>query len=185
MKNQVVYFYTEEQVRTLLRTLLVAPGTNRQPDSGEQTAGIRDVELSYDAPAASVRVKLTLKHGQEEHQVPLAQPHLCQPNYREEVLRTYRGEDTWVDKLTLRALGLAGEAGEVVDAIKKWSFQGHLLDQEALLLELGDVPWCLVLVGSVFGWSLEQLVAANVVKLRKRYPDGFETARSSSREEAG
>ncbi len=183
MKNQAVYCYTEEQVRTLLRTLLVTRDTKGQSGSGEQAADIRDVELSYDMSATSVRVKLTLKQGQEEHQVPLALPLLCQANYTEEVLRTYMGEDTWVDKLTLGALGLAGEAGEVVDAIKKWSYHGHLLDQKALLLELGDVLWYLVLVGSVFGWSLEQLVAANVVKLRKRYPDGFETVRSVHREE--
>ncbi len=88
-----------------------------------------------------------------------------------------------MDKLTLGALGLAGEAGEVVDAIKKWSYQGHLLDQEALLLELGDVLWYLVLIGSIFGWTLEQMVAATVAKLRKRSPEGFEAARSTGREE--
>lgn len=38
-----------------------------------------------------------------------------------EELRAYLGEDTWVDKLALGALGLAGEAGEVVDAIKRRS----------------------------------------------------------------
>ncbi len=54
----------------------------------------------------------------------------------------------------------------------------HLLDQEALLLELGDVLWYLALIGSIFDWSLEQMVTATIAKLRKRYPDGFETARS-------
>jgi hypothetical protein len=56
-----------------------------------------------------------------ERPVPLAQPPLSCLDYTAEVLRTSVGEDTWVDKLTLGALGLAGEAGEVVDAIKKWS----------------------------------------------------------------
>ncbi len=59
----------------------------------------------------------------------------------------------------------------------------HLLDQEALLLELGDVLWYLALIGSLFDWSLEQLVAANVAKLRKRSLEGFETARSIHLEE--
>ncbi len=72
----------------------------------------------------------------------------------------------------------------MVDAIKKWSYHGHLLDQEALLLEMGDVLWYLALIGSVFGWELEELVEANVDKLRKRYPDGFEAARSIHRGEA-
>jgi hypothetical protein len=59
----------------------------------------------------------------------------------------------------------------------------HLLDQEALLLELGDVLWYLALIGSLFGWSLEQLVVATIAKLRKRYPEGFETARCNPGEE--
>ncbi len=67
----------------------------------------------------------------------------------------------------------------MVDAIKTWSYHGHLLDQKALLfLELRDVLWYLALISSVFGWPLEHLVAANVAKLRKRYPEGFETERS-------
>jgi NTP pyrophosphatase (non-canonical NTP hydrolase) len=123
-----------------------------------------------------VRVKLTLKQGLEEHQVPLAQSLLCQPNSTEEVLRTYMGEDTWVDKLTLGALGLAGEAGEVVDAIKKWSDSATLAGPGGVAAGTGDVLWYLVLIGSVFGWELEQMVEANVVKLRRRYPEGGEGA---------
>jgi hypothetical protein len=51
------------------------------------------------------------------------------------------------------------------------------------VLELGDVLWYLALIGSIFGWTLEQMVAANIAKLRKRSPDGFEAARSVGREE--
>jgi hypothetical protein len=44
------------------------------------------------------------------------------------------------------------------------------------------VLWYQVLIGSIFDWSLEQMVAANVAKLRKRYPEGFEAARSVHRD---
>jgi NTP pyrophosphatase (non-canonical NTP hydrolase) len=176
-QEEAMTIYTEEQVRALLRELFA--GTWVQEGLGEQAADMRGVELAYDAESTTIRVTLTLEQGKVERLVPLPQPLLCQQSYTEEVLRTYMGEDTWVDKLTLGALGLAGEAGEVVDAIKKWSYQGHLLDQEALLLELGDVLWYLALIGSVFGWELEQMVEANVAKLRKRYPEGFEGARAS------
>jgi hypothetical protein len=59
-----------------------------------------------------------LNQRQLEQQIPLAQPPLSHLDYTAEVLLTYLREDTWVDKLTLGALGLAGETGEVVDAIK-------------------------------------------------------------------
>ncbi len=42
--------------------------------------------------------------------------------------------------------------------------------------------WYLALIGSIFDWTLEQMVAANVAKLRKRYPEGFEAARSVHRD---
>jgi NTP pyrophosphatase (non-canonical NTP hydrolase) len=103
--------------------------------------------------------------------------------YTEEVLRTYAGEDTLKDKLTLSALGLAGEAGEVIDLIKKWSFQGHPIDQDDLLSEIGDVLWYITLLCSVYGWTLDDAIAVNIEKLRKRYPGDFEAARSINREE--
>jgi NTP pyrophosphatase (non-canonical NTP hydrolase) len=106
-------------------------------------------------------------------------------DYLAEVLRTYAGEDTQKEKLILGALGLAGESGEVVDLIKKWSFAGHDLDADDLLNEMGDVLWYIALMCSAFGWTLEDVIAANVAKLRRRYPDGFDVARSVNREAGG
>ena len=39
------------------------------------------------------------------------------------------------------ALGLCGEAGEVADLIKKMFMQGHALDKDEVIEELGDVAW--------------------------------------------
>lgn len=41
------------------------------------------------------------------------------------------------------ALGLAGEAGEVADYLKKVVGHGHALDRETLRDELGDCLWYL------------------------------------------
>ena len=43
--------------------------------------------------------------------------------------------------LTEFALGLGGEAGEVIDLIKKFEFHGHELDDGKLVKESGDVLW--------------------------------------------
>ena len=48
------------------------------------------------------------------------------------------------DKVLNGCLGLMGEAGEVVDVIKKWMFQSGkdaALPREKLIDELGDVNW--------------------------------------------
>jgi NTP pyrophosphatase (non-canonical NTP hydrolase) len=97
------------------------------------------------------------------------------------VLRTYAGEDYCKEKLTLGSLGLAGEAGEVIDAIKKWMFQGHDIDPLDLLGEIGDVLWYLTLMCSAFGYDPDYAIQANIKKLRERYPNGFESKRSINR----
>ena len=43
------------------------------------------------------------------------------------------------DALINGVMGLCGEAGEAIDLVKKHLAQGHPLDREALLGELGDV----------------------------------------------
>lgn len=104
-------------------------------------------------------------------------------DYLAEVLRTYAGKDTDEDKLILSSLGLAGESGEVIDAIKKHLYAGHDLDSDALLKEIGDVLWYLALLCSVFGWTLDDALKANIDKLHRRFPDGFRVERSINRED--
>jgi Predicted pyrophosphatase len=82
------------------------------------------------------------------------------------------------------AMGLAGEAGEVADSVKKWLYQGHALDHERLAHELGDILWYVALLSDTLGYGLEQIMAMNVRKLEARYPGGvFDADRSRNREE--
>lgn len=81
------------------------------------------------------------------------------------------------------ALGLAGEAGEFADIIKKATFQGHAIDPKHLAEEVGDILWYCALAASALDADLGQIARDNVDKLRRRYPNGFEQQRSLNREE--
>lgn len=75
--------------------------------------------------------------------------------------------------LTLGALGLAGEAGEVVDIIKKDLFHDRPLDHDDIKKELGDVAWYLAAVCTALGFSLSDVLETNIAKLKARWPEGF------------
>ena len=81
------------------------------------------------------------------------------------------------------ALGLCGEAGEVADVIKKHLFQGHELDKAKIKDELGDVLWYISLLCDGIGYTMDEVMEKNIDKLRKRYPAGFDEAKSIHREE--
>lgn len=100
--------------------------------------------------------------------------------YQEAALRTassLKPEDLILNGV----LGLAGESGEVVDLVKKHLFQGHELDKEKLVDELGDVCWYVAIIAKGLGYSLEEIMRMNIEKLLKRYPNGFEVERSINR----
>ena len=78
-------------------------------------------------------------------------------------------------------LGLCGESGEAIDIVKKWMAQGHELDRERLKKELGDIAWYLAEAATALDIPLEDILQANIEKLKKRYPDGFEVKRSVAR----
>lgn len=80
-------------------------------------------------------------------------------------------------------MGLNGEAGEAIDILKKYLFQGHELDREHLAKELGDVCWYIALTADALEYSLEEIFEMNIDKLRTRYPDGFEAERSVHRKD--
>ena len=82
------------------------------------------------------------------------------------------------DVLINGVMGLCGESGEAIDIVKKWLAQGHELDRRHLANELGDIAWYLAETAYALDIELEDIMAANIEKLKKRYPDGFNTADS-------
>ena len=87
------------------------------------------------------------------------------------------------DVLINGVMGLCGESGEAIDIVKKWLAQGHELDREKLAKELGDICWYLAETATALGYDLEDIMAANIEKLKKRYPEGFSSDRSVNRTE--
>ena len=79
------------------------------------------------------------------------------------------------------ALGLAGEAGEIADSVKKGIFHQHGLDRDKLKNELGDVLWYVAALCRNLGFEMEEVMQANIDKLHKRYPNGFNAADSRKR----
>lgn len=80
-------------------------------------------------------------------------------------------------------MGLAGEAGEVLDIFKKHWFQGHELDVNHVIEELGDVMYYLCWLAIEFDIDFSEICFENMRKLDKRYPNGFSKERSIHREE--
>ena len=78
-------------------------------------------------------------------------------------------------------MGLCGESGEAIDIVKKWFAQGHELDREHLKKELGDIAWYLAEAATALDLELEDVLSANIEKLKNRYPEGFETKKSVER----
>lgn len=90
------------------------------------------------------------------------------------------GEDT--DKLAaIFALGVAGEAGEIADLIKKWIGHGHDQNKEKLKEEMGDLLWYISQLARCYGLNFSEIAQFNIDKLAKRYPDGFSHEASRNR----
>ena len=85
------------------------------------------------------------------------------------------------DVLINGVMGLCGESGEAIDIVKKWLAQGHALDREKLAKELGDIAWYLAETATALDLDLEDIFAANIEKLKARYPQGFDAERSIHR----
>lgn len=78
------------------------------------------------------------------------------------------------------ALGLAGEAGEAADKIKKIWRNHDIMDannytaeqKKELAKEVGDVLWYISAVATEIGWTLEEIAQLNLDKLFDRHARG-------------
>jgi NTP pyrophosphatase (non-canonical NTP hydrolase) len=81
------------------------------------------------------------------------------------------------------AMGISGEAGELVDAVKKHVAYGQELDTVNVIEELGDLMWYITLAADAVGSSLRNVMLRNVSKLNKRYRSGaFSETEASTRD---
>lgn len=103
--------------------------------------------------------------------------------YQQLALRTLNPQLNKKDVLINGVMGLCGESGEAIDIVKKWLAQGHELDKEKLAKELGDIAWYLAETAAAIDMPLEDILQANIDKLKKRYPEGFSSENSVHRTE--
>ena len=101
--------------------------------------------------------------------------------YQQMALRTESPTTNETDRILQGAMGLCGESGEYIDILKKYMFQGHELDKKHMAKELGDIAWYLAVSADAIDYDLETIFQMNIDKLKARYPEGFETNKSTHR----
>jgi NTP pyrophosphatase (non-canonical NTP hydrolase) len=75
--------------------------------------------------------------------------------------------------LMVAAMGICGEAGELVNKIRKHMERGDEILTEPLIEELGDINWFLNQVYNVLGVTQEDVLEHNVAKLIARHGTSY------------
>lgn len=101
--------------------------------------------------------------------------------FRTACQRSRNGDLDVRDQILNAGMGIGGEAGEIVDMLKKHVFHGHLLSRSRLAEELGDLLWYVDWIAEIAGLNLSDVMQTNADKLSARYPGGFDPERSIKR----
>jgi NTP pyrophosphatase (non-canonical NTP hydrolase) len=101
--------------------------------------------------------------------------------YVEEVSRTRPDLGSAQTNQIHMAMGIATEAGEILDAYKKNLAYGRELDLVNVREEIGDLMWYIANLCTLTGIDLETALDINIAKLRLRYPSGFTQSNAITR----
>ena len=91
-------------------------------------------------------------------------------NTYQNIARKFRLKES--SGLAYAALGLAGEAGEVANKIKKVLRKDPGITDDAILDELGDVLWYVAMIADDLGLGLYDVAERNIQKLNNRAAEG-------------
>lgn len=81
------------------------------------------------------------------------------------------------------AMGISGEAGELLDAIKKHAIYQKPLDVANVKEELGDLMFYMTGLASALGFTLKECATLNAEKLTKRYPVAYSDLDAQARKD--
>lgn len=79
------------------------------------------------------------------------------------------------------AIGISGESGELLDAIKKHVVYNKPLDRENVVEELGDLEFYMEGLRQAFGITREETIVQNIAKLGVRYQNGYSDTAAQER----
>ena len=100
-------------------------------------------------------------------------------------LSSLDGKGAHIERLLTASVGISAEGGEFMEIVKKMVFQGKPWDdhnRKHLVIELGDVMWYVMQACMALNITLDDVIAGNVEKLKKRYPGGeFDVYKSENR----
>ena len=95
--------------------------------------------------------------------------------YKEFVNSLFKEFPTEIETMLHAGIGISGEAGEILDALKKTWVYNKPLDRDNLIEELGDLLFYAQKLADIMGLELWQVMLLNRKKLQKRYPTGAYT----------
>ena len=85
-------------------------------------------------------------------------------------------------RLLHAGIGLATEAGEFLDALKKHVFYGKDLDTVNLREEMGDIFWYCAIIADELDVDFSEVMERNIAKLKARYGEKFSEDRANQRD---
>ena len=80
------------------------------------------------------------------------------------------------------AVGIATEAGELLEQMEAHIFQGAPLDEVNVTEEIGDVCWYAALALDESGTNFETVMRTNLQKLKARFPEKFSETHAINRD---
>lgn len=100
--------------------------------------------------------------------------------FAESVERLTKPGETIRDSITAQranlihlTLGVAGESGELVDAVKKHVIYNKDLDVTNLVEEMGDLLFYIQGIALQLGIDFTEIMEYNIDKLKQRYPTNY------------
>lgn len=106
--------------------------------------------------------------------------------YQEDAGRTESIVTVNLDEQTGRLLhagmGLCTEAGEFMDALKRFIYYGKPFDPVNLKEEAGDILWYVALLCNALEVDMQDVMDTNIAKLKARYGEKFSSERAVNRD---
>jgi NTP pyrophosphatase (non-canonical NTP hydrolase) len=94
-------------------------------------------------------------------------------DFHEHVRRLFIKPDDATGRSLHAAVGISGEAGELLGMVKANWIYGREFDHDNMLEECGDLLFYIAAMLDTNGLTLHHAMQNNYDKLKKRYPDGY------------